>query len=82
MYAVLESGVERPPLKVKKVKAEELQFSTELRLATFTFDLTIQALKPPGVSADTAALPDPGEFQLSLLEVSQIYADHYVHHES
>ena len=74
-FAILRSPTERKPLEIKKVRAEDIQFSSDLRLAFFTFDLTIQALEDQGTSHNTAeeSFPEPGEFELSLLEVSRTF---------
>lgn len=77
-YAVLHCPVERRPLKIRKVRADDIHFSSDLRLASFTFDLTIQACNEQGEShvAPEEAIPHPGDFELSLFEVGQISADH------
>ena len=80
-YTVLRSPVERRPLKIRNVRTEDIQFVSDLRLATFTFDLTTQAFRDQDVQgrsndAVEELFPEPGQFELSLLEVSETYLDH------
>jgi hypothetical protein len=71
-YAVLTCPQRRAPPKVQKVSADDIQFSTDLRLTSLSFDLTAQALSNQDLKSKGKAkdeYPPPSAFSLCLLEV-------------